>query len=103
MIDVSYNTILILIYLYALNTILGVVYGILTRPGELLAPLAIYIKSKQFGVFNKLLLCPYCLFGQLTLWQFIVIYYFIATLPIALAPILIGLTIISIKSWLNNL
>jgi len=57
-------------------SIIAVAYQILIRPGELLQ---IWARFVNLGIKNtmlqKLLLCPYCLGGQLSLWSCLVLIY----------------------------
>ena len=57
-------------------SIIAVAYQILIRPGELLQRLARFV---NLGIKNtmlqKLLLCPYCFAGQMSLWSCLVLIY----------------------------
>ncbi len=58
-------------------SIIAVAYQIVIRPGELLQ---LWARFVNLGIKNtmlqKLLLCPYCLGGQLSLWTCLVLIYF---------------------------
>jgi len=52
-----------------ISVILAVAYQIVIRPGELLQSWARFVNLNMTSeLIKKLLLCPYCLGGQIALW-----------------------------------
>ena len=60
-----------------ISVILALAYQIIIRPGELLQSWARFVNLQiNNKTLQKLLLCPYCLGGQISLW--LSVYYFIS-------------------------
>jgi hypothetical protein len=50
-------------------SIIAIAYQIMIMPGELLQRWARFINTYYEGsIFRKLILCPYCIGGQIALW-----------------------------------
>jgi hypothetical protein len=57
------------IIIWFVSSLLGCCYQILVRPGELLQGWARLINTSNLpGMVKKLIMCPYCLSGQIALW-----------------------------------
>lgn len=62
-----------LIYYVVSFYFIGICYNILIRQGELLMHWARFVNlTFESDMLKKLLLCPYCLTGQLLLWTLVI-------------------------------
>ena len=69
------DTMIILQIIFSAS-IISIAYQIMIRQGEILQGWARYVNLNiKYSTLQKLLLCPYCLGGQLALWSSI--YYII--------------------------
>lgn len=60
------------------SVLISLTLYITMQPGELLQGVARFVNLRIKNSFiKKLLLCPYCLAGQLALWAVFVIHYFL--------------------------
>jgi hypothetical protein len=64
-----------LILITVLSTIVGIVFNELIRPNELMQGYARFANMYVQNFFiKKLLICPWCIAGQLAMWQLIHLY-----------------------------
>jgi len=57
------------LHIWVFCSIMGIAYQILIEPGEILQWWSRYVNfNVKDGWIKKLILCPYCLWGNISLW-----------------------------------